>query len=111
MKVDIISDGKQSSSGKNCPPGAVAKVHYTGRFASNGVKFDSSLDRNKPFEFRVGVGQVIRGWDEGIQKLKVGQKAMLTCPPQYAYGARGVPGAIPPNSTLIFEVELLSFKE
>jgi FK506-binding protein 1 len=111
MKVDIISDGKQSSSGKNCPPGAVAKVHYTGRFASNGVKFDSSLDRNKPFEFRVGVGQVIRGWDEGIQKLKVGQKAILTCPPQYAYGARGVPGAIPPNSSLIFEVELLSFKE
>lgn len=85
-------------------------VHYTGKLL-DGTKFDSSLDRNKPFDFVVGVGQVIKGWDEGIIQLKKGQKAVLTCPPDFAYGARGVPGVIPPNSVLVFEVELLDFQK
>lgn len=95
MKVDIIEG--ENVEGKKCPIGAVAKVHYTGKFM-DGTKFDSSRDRGRPFEFTVGAGEVIRGWDEGVPQLKVGQKAILTCPPDYAYGARGVPGAIPPNS-------------
>lgn len=94
--------------GKLCPKGARVLVHYTGRL-NDGTKFDSSLDRGKPLDFIVGVGQVIRGWDEGIVQLKKGQKATITCPPEYAYGARGVPGVIPPNATLIFEVELVDF--
>ena len=85
-------------------------MHYTGKFA-DGTKFDSSRDRGEPFEFTVGVGEVIKGWDEGVSQMKIGQKAILTCPPEYAYGARGIPGTIPPNSKLIFEVELLDFKE
>lgn len=96
--------------GETCPRGARVLVHYTGKLL-DGTKFDSSLDRNKPFDFVVGVGQVIKGWDEGIIQLKKGQKAVLTCPPDFAYGARGVPGVIPPNSVLVFEVELLDFQK
>ena len=77
----------------------------------DGTVFDSSVKRGRPFEFTVGVGNVIKGWDEGVSQMKIGQKAILTCPPEYAYGPKGIPGAIPPNSTLIFEVELLDFKE
>jgi FKBP-type peptidyl-prolyl cis-trans isomerase len=83
-------------------------VHYVGKLL-DGRQFDSSYDRGKPLDFIVGIGQVIKGWDEGITQLKKGQKAVLTCPPDYAYGARGVPGVIPPNSTLVFEVELIDF--
>jgi FKBP-type peptidyl-prolyl cis-trans isomerase len=96
--------------GETCPRGARVLVHYTGKLL-DGTKFDSSLDRNKPFDFVVGIGQVIKGWDEGIIQLKKGQKAVLTCPPDFAYGARGVPGVIPPNSVLVFEVELLDFQK
>ena len=99
-----MSDGV----GPVCPRGAKVKVHYTGTL-TNGQKFDSSHDRGQPLEFTVGMGQVIRGWDEGICQLKKGQKAVLTCPPAYAYGPQGIPGVIPPNSTLIFEVELVDF--
>ena len=74
----------------------------------NGQKFDSSYDRGQPLEFVVGAGQVIKGWDEGFLKLKVGAKARLTCPPEYAYGAAGAGGVIPPNATLIFDVELVA---
>jgi FKBP-type peptidyl-prolyl cis-trans isomerase len=84
-------------------------VHYTGKF-TDGRKFDSSYDRGEPLRFKVGLGQVIRCWDEGLQHLQKGQKAVLTCPPDYAYGPRGVPGAIPPNSTLLFDVEVVDFK-
>jgi FKBP-type peptidyl-prolyl cis-trans isomerase len=84
-------------------------VHYTGKL-TNGKVFDSSVDRKKPFVFTIGKGQVIRGWDEGVAKMKVGEKAIITCPPDYAYGKQGAGGAVPPNATLIFEVELLSFK-
>ena len=76
----------------------------------DGKKFDSSYDRGQPLEFVVGMGQVIRGWDEGFVGKKVGTKGLLVCPPDYAYGAGGVPGAIPPNATLIFEVELVGIK-
>ncbi|KAG6885508.1 FK506 binding protein proline rotamase rapamycin-binding protein [Termitomyces sp. T159_Od127] len=81
-------------------------IHYVGKL-ENGTKFDSSRDRGSPFETEIGVGKVIKGWDEGVPQLSVGQKAILTATPDYAYGARGFPPVIPPNSTLKFEVELL----
>ncbi len=92
--------------------GAVAKsgpvtVHYTG-WLTNGTKFDSSVDRGQPFEFNLGGGQVIKGWDEGVKGMKVGEKRQLVVPADMGYGATGTPGGpIPPNATLIFEVELL----
>jgi len=82
------------------------KIHYVGTL-SDGKKFDSSRDRGSPFETQIGVGKVIKGWDEGVPQLSVGQKAILTATPDYAYGARGFPPVIPPNATLQFEVELL----
>ena len=77
---------------------------------TDGSKFDSSKDRGRPFEFRIGVGQVIKGWDEGMAKMSVGQVAKLTCTPDYAYGERGMPPVIPPSSTLVFEVELIGVR-
>jgi len=108
MGLDIqqLSPG----DGVNYPKkGQTVTVHYTGTL-TNGKKFDSSVDRGRPFEFKLGVGQVIRAWDEGVAKLSMGERAKLTCPPDMAYGPSGVPGVIPPNATLIFEVQLLGFK-
>lgn len=88
--------------------GDTVDMHYIGTLQSNGSKFDSSRDRGQPFRTRIGVGQVIRGWDEGVPQLSLGERAKLICTPDYAYGARGFPPIIPPNSTLVFDVELLA---
>ena len=91
-------------------PGETVSVNYTGLLGS-GVKFDSSLDRGKPIEFPLGMGRVIKGWDEGIAKLRIGEQATLIIPPNLGYGDRGAGGVIPPNATLIFLVELVGIKE
>ena len=93
--------------------GQTAVVHYTGWLWENGAKgkkFDSSLDRGTPFSFPIGQGRVIKGWDEGVSTMKVGGKRTLLIPPDLGYGARGAGGVIPPNATLLFEVELLEVK-
>ena len=95
-----IGDGATATTGQQ------VSVHYTG-WLTDGSKFDSSVDRNQPFEFALGRGMVIRGWDEGVAGMKVGGKRKLTIPPQLGYGAHGAGGVIPPNATLVFEVELL----
>ena len=95
-----VGEGAEAVAGKH------VTVHYTG-WLTDGTKFDSSLDRNDPFDFPLGRGHVIRGWDEGVAGMKVGGKRKLTIPPEMGYGARGAGGVIPPNATLVFEVELL----
>ncbi len=93
--------------------GQICVMHYTGwlyKDGEKGAKFDSSVDRGQPFEFRIGVGQVIGGWDEGVSTMKVGGKRTLIIPPELGYGARGAGGVIPPNATLMFDVELLGVK-
>jgi len=97
----VVGQGQEATAGKQ------VSVHYTGTL-TNGKKFDSSLDRGQPFKFKLGAGQVIQGWDQGVAGMKIGGKRKLTIPPELAYGNRAVGGdLIPANSTLIFEVELL----
>ncbi|MBW3628553.1 MAG: FKBP-type peptidyl-prolyl cis-trans isomerase [Gemmatimonadetes bacterium] len=99
----------QVGTGPEAKAGDHAVVHYTG-VLENGKKFDSSRDRNEPFEFPLGAGMVIRGWDEGVQGMRVGGKRTLIIPPDLGYGARGAGGVIPPNATLKFDVELIELR-
>lgn len=100
MTDSVVGTGAEAVAGKTI------SVHYTGRLIA-GRKFDSSLDRNEPFRFTLGAGQVIKGWDQGFAGMKVGGKRQLTIPPDMGYGAAGAGGVIPPNATLVFDVELL----
>ena len=102
LKYVEIKEG----TGATPKTGQTVVVHYTGTL-EDGTKFDSSRDRGQPFSFKLGVGQVIKGWDEGLSTMKVGGRRLLTIPPDLGYGARGAGGVIPPNATLIFDVELL----
>jgi FKBP-type peptidyl-prolyl cis-trans isomerase len=102
-----VGNGAEAKSGQTCV------MHYTGWLWTNeakGAKFDSSLDRGRPFSFQLGARQVIRGWDEGVAGMKIGGKRTLRIPPDLGYGARGAGGVIPPNATLLFEVQLLELK-
>jgi FKBP-type peptidyl-prolyl cis-trans isomerase FkpA len=102
----LIYEDLGAGEGEAAQAGQRVSVHYTG-WLTDGTKFDSSKDRNDPFDFPLGAGHVIRGWDEGVQGMKVGGARKLTIPPELGYGARGAGGVIPPNATLVFEVELL----
>ena len=105
LKIEDVKAGE----GTEAEGGKTVVVHYTGMFL-DGKKFDSSLDRKQPFSFVLGAGQVIPGWDKGVAGMKVGGKRKLTIPPELAYGERGAGGVIPPNTTLMFEVELIEVK-
>lgn len=105
LKIEdmVVGTGAEAVSGKT------VSVHYTG-WLTDGTKFDSSVDRGTPFEFQLGQGRVIRGWDEGVAGMKIGGKRKLTIPPEMGYGARGSGSVIPPNATLVFDVELLGVR-
>jgi FKBP-type peptidyl-prolyl cis-trans isomerase FkpA len=106
MSQELTVEEIQVGSGAEAVAGKQVSVHYTG-WLTNGTKFDSSVDRGRPFQFRLGAGDVIKGWDQGVAGMKIGGKRKLTIPPELGYGARGAGGVIPPNATLVFEVELL----
>jgi len=114
VKPTVTSSGLQyldlvKGSGREAHVGETASVHYTG-WLKDGTKFDSSVDRGQPFQFRLGAGRVIKGWDEGVVGMNIGSKRKLIIPPDLGYGARGAGQVIPPNATLIFEVELLDLR-
>lgn len=106
VKKRILREGNEQ-----VPANSIVTVHYTGRLAANGEKFDSSLDKGQPFQFTLGENQVIKAWEVGVSSMKVGEKCELHCEPSYAYGEAGAPPTIPSNAVLLFEVELLDFEE
>ncbi|KAJ2781675.1 Fork head 1 [Coemansia javaensis] len=106
VEIETITHGDKATYPK---PGNKVSMHYVGTL-ENGKEFDSSRKRGKPFECYIGIGQLIKGWDEGVPKMSVGERAKFTITPDYGYGPHGVPGVIPPNATLIFDVELLGIK-
>jgi FKBP-type peptidyl-prolyl cis-trans isomerase FkpA len=116
MSSQLVKDDTSVGSGTEAKAGTRVTVHYTGwlfdttRPENKGRKFDSSRDRNDPFTFRLGGGEVIEGWDRGVAGMKVGGRRVLTIPPDMGYGSRGAGGVIPPNATLLFDVELLDVK-
>jgi len=105
LKYEVLRQG----NGPEAKAGQTVAVHYTG-WLTNGTKFDSSVDRGQPFDFQLGAGQVIKGWDEGVAGMKVGEKRKLTIPSNLGYGDRGAGATIPPGATLIFDVELLGIQ-
>ncbi len=105
LQIELLEVG----SGQLPEPGQIAVVHYTG-WLEDGSKFDSSVDRNEAFEVAAGVGQVIAGWDIALLRMRVGDKARVTIPPDLGYGESGIGGVIPPNATLVFEMELIEVK-
>jgi len=108
--MGVTVDKQKEGDGRTYPKkGQTAVVHYTGTLA-DGKQFDSSRNRDKPFKFEVGRNQVIKGWDEGVAQMSVGERAILTCTADYGYGERGYPGVIPPNATLTFDVELIALE-
>ena len=106
---ELIIEDLVAGNGAAATAGMQVTVHYTG-WLTDGRKFDSSVDRNDPFQFRLGAGQVIPGWDQGVAGMQIGGKRKLTIPPELGYGSRGAGGVIPPNATLVFEVELLGLR-
>lgn len=109
MSDQLLIEDLQVGTGAEATPGQVVSVHYVGTL-TDGSKFDSSRDRGRPFEFPLGAGRVIKGWDQGVAGMRIGGLRKLTIPPHLGYGAAGAGGVIPPNATLVFEVELLGLK-
>ena len=106
---ELVIEDLVVGTGATATAGQTVVVHYTG-WLTNGSKFDSSVDRNDPFDFKLGMGRVIPGWDQGVAGMQVGGRRKLTIPPELGYGAYGAGGVIPPNATLVFEVELLAIR-
>mmetsp|Transcript_25192 Transcript_25192/g.51421 ORF Transcript_25192/g.51421 Transcript_25192/m.51421 type:complete len:127 (-) Transcript_25192:352-732(-) len=107
--MGVVKEIIKPGDGKSFPKqGDQLTMHYTGTLASDGSQFDSSVSKGRPFQFVIGIGQVIKGWDEGVAQMSLGEKSVLKITSDYGYGTRGAPGAIPPNADLNFEVELLA---
>jgi FKBP-type peptidyl-prolyl cis-trans isomerase len=109
MSEELVIDDAKVGTGAEAKAGHTVSVHYVGTLTT-GKKFDSSRDRGRPFEFKLGGGQVIKGWDQGVAGMKIGGVRKLTIPPHLGYGASGAGGVIPPNATLVFEVELIAVR-